>query len=256
MFTAVKPFMNSRHKFDESQLRDGAIGLVNVKLDAPKFSGQTKERLSDPRVGAPLREILVEKFTEVFKQNKALVTRLMERWQRLYELKANYTRSRETDKTIKARLGAGLSPKAACSPRCTPEQRELFLVEGDSAAGAAKQARLPFFQEILPLRGKMGNASRASDDAEGQAKVVAGKSTMDIIAQIGYDPTKPDPIAAMRVRGKIIALVDPDPDGDHIANLVLMQIELLEQAKHVYLTCVSIAYKLINKPFSFAKTLA
>ena len=108
--------------------------------------------------------------------------------------------------------------KLAAAPDCEPKERELFLVEGDSAGGTASRARMvePYrYQETLCLRGKVPNAYKMPPE-----KVLANEEVLNILTAIGYEPSVKDPMKSLRV-GKVVLLSDPDPDGYHIDALLL-----------------------------------
>lgn len=205
---AIEPYRKRAHKFSPSDLREGVIGLVNVNLSAPKFGGQTKDRLVDERAGAPLKAMLLEALVEFFKKNKSTADWLCERAQAMSELKAKFTAGKKVVNALKSARRGGLPAKAQTSPHCKPEDRELFIVEGDSAAGSCRSARDNRYQEALPIKGKIMNAWKAKD----LDSVLLSEEVLNILTMVGFDPSVPDPLSKLRV-GKIILLSDPDPDG-------------------------------------------
>jgi len=130
-------------------------------------------------------------------------------------LKTKFVLSKNATKALNAMRRGGLPAKfASWDTRTKPEDRELFIVEGDSAAGTAREARLPY-QGILPLKGKIFNVLK--DD---KGKALESEEIIAILACIGIDPNATDPYAKLQV-GKVINLADPDPDGSHINTLLL-----------------------------------
>ena len=204
---AIEPHIKARQKFSVTDLKDGIIGLINVKLSAPEFGGQTKEKLVDSRADKPLRDMLTKELEAFFKKNPGLATKICERAQALANLRSKFTASKELLREVKAR-GKNLPAKAQTAPHCRPEERELFLLEGDSAAGTARSARDPHFQECLPLKGKIMNAMRAKKLED----VLTSEEVLNILVMLGFDPRHEDPMEKLRV-GKIVFLADPDPDG-------------------------------------------
>lgn len=214
---ALEPYCKKNDKFTINELKDGTIGLINVKLSEPRFTSQTKERLVDDRAGAPLKIALTKQFSEFFKANKSLANSLVSRASELSKLKAQFSASKKTITALKKHASKGLPSKAALSPNCAAHERELVLVEGDSSSGSCRQARNAKTQECLPLKGKPKNAARGAS-AE---KVLMNEEIMNVLAMIGFNAGNPkDPLQNLRV-GKIILLADADVDGRHIASLIL-----------------------------------
>lgn len=215
LMQALTPFIKRGQEFGQQELRDGMVGLINVKLSSPKFSSQTKEKLVDDRAGKPLQELLAASLKEFFSKNKALATMMCERASELRKLKSKFTASKQVLNKLKQVQRIGLPAKASVSANCKPENRELFLLEGESAAGLCRTARFSGFQELLPLKGKISNSLKRSEEA-----VLLDQEVVYTLAMIGFNPSAPDPLAKLRV-SKIIFLADPDPDGHHINCLLL-----------------------------------
>ena len=154
---ALEPHVKRGQEFGQQELREGLVGLVNAKLSSPKFSSQTKEKLVDDRAGKPLQEILGTALKAFMAKNKALASMMCERASELRKLKSKFTASKQVLNKLKQVQRIGLPAKAAVSPHCKPENRELYLLEGESAASLARSALYPGFQELLPLKGKISN---------------------------------------------------------------------------------------------------
>ncbi len=226
LYKGLKPFIKVKKQkvdgknrevpaFKESDLREGLMGLVNMYLHKATYSSQDKSRLTDDRAGQPFEDLLTVEAQKFFADNKALAQRLCERATKLNELKTKFTLSKNATKALNAMRRGGLPAKfASWDSRTKPQDRELFIVEGDSAAGSAKEARLPY-QGILPLKGKIFNVLK---DPKG--KGLDSEEIISILACIGIDPNAADPYAKLQV-GKIVNLADPDPDGSHINSLLL-----------------------------------
>ena len=137
---ALTPYIKRGQEFGQQELRDGLVGLVNVKLSSPKFSSQTKEKLVDDRAGKPLQELLTTALKEFFLKNKSLAIMLCERASELRKLKSKFTASKQVLNKLKQVQRIGLPAKASVSANCKPEHRELFLLEGESAAGLCAAA--------------------------------------------------------------------------------------------------------------------
>jgi DNA gyrase subunit B len=215
---ALKPYMG-RKEFSATALRDGLVGIVNYKIAAPRFNSQTKEKLVDERVKPYAKPLLEDAFKKFFAANKTMAKSLCVRAEQLSAMTAKFHASKKAARQIKTASNASvlLPGKLTVAPHCKPEQRELFITEGDSASGTAKQARYPEFQEILGLKGKPVNVYKLKKGAD----VLDNEELRNILVAIGYRPDAKDPLAKLRVKGKIILLPDADPDGDHIRCLVL-----------------------------------
>jgi len=207
-----------KSKYNPSDLREGIIGFINVRLDEPKFGSQTKEKLVDETPTKQYAEVL-KGLTKFFDNNKGLAKKLTQRAAELKGLKDQFADNKKVLKELSgaARKGKSFASKhARCD--CAPELRELFLVEGESASGTAKQGRNPAYQEILPLKGKILNVMKGG--ANKKDKAFDSEEVMNILIGIGYDPSSKAPLDNLRV-GKLILLADPDPDGRHINTLEL-----------------------------------
>lgn len=211
---AIAPYKGKKSRFTPSDLQEGIVGVINVKLSSPKFNNQPKDKLIDDRVPELCNEPLYEAFKQYFSQNKSLAKALCQRAVELRKLREEFSDSKKVLKEM-----ASATRKNEFSPKhvradCDPSVRELFLVEGESAGGTAKFARDRKFQEILPLKGKILNVMRTKP-----AKALSSEEVKFILVGLGYDPKSPEPTKNLRV-SKLIFLADPDPDGGHINTLL------------------------------------
>jgi DNA gyrase subunit B len=232
LFRSLKEYKTAKCDFTPTDLRDGLIGVLNYKIASPRFDSQTKEKLVDERVGKPCLEECVKALTEFWSKNKAMAKAIAQRAADLRKLTYDFQKNKKLIKDLKEfKKGKILLPgKLTGCPKCKPEKRELFLVEGDSAGGTAKLARNKNYQEVFYLRGKILNAMRSTD-----AQVLANEEVKGILTAIGFDPSLKDPLSKLRV-GRIIWLSDPDDDGYHINTLGLTLLykylpKLFEQGK-------------------------
>jgi DNA gyrase/topoisomerase IV subunit B len=183
-------YKTAKQTFTGVDLREGIIGIINFKIAAPAFSSQTKEKLIDERVKEPCYETVYEVFESYFKTHKALAKKICDRVQELRTLKNEFADNKRVLKELKTPVGkrSNLPSKLVPSIGGIPADRELFIVEGDSAGGSAAKARDKTYQEMLPLKGKILNVYKTAAE-----KVLASEEILNILKSIGYDPSKPDP---------------------------------------------------------------
>jgi len=184
--------------------------ILSVKLANPQFSGQTKERLSSRECAPFVSGVVKDAFSLWLNQHPALGESIAE-----LAINAAQARQRAGRKVVRKKVtqGPALPGKLADCISDDPERTELFLVEGDSAGGSAKQARDKNFQAIMPLRGKILNTWEVDP-----AEVLGSQEVHDISVAIGVEPGSGD-LSKLRF-GKICILADADSDGLHIATLL------------------------------------
>lgn len=203
--------------------------VLSVKMQDPQFAGQTKERLSSRQCAAFVNGVVKDAFSLWLNQNVQAAEQLAE-----MAIASAQRRLRAAKKVVRKKLTSGpaLPGKLADCSSQDLNQTELFLVEGDSAGGSAKQARDREFQAIMPLRGKILNTWEVSSD-----EVLASQEVHDISVAIGIDPDSDD-LSTLRY-GKICILADADSDGLHIATLLcalfVRHFPALVKAGHVYM---------------------
>lgn len=215
-------------KLTAEDVMDGCAYLLSLKMAEPQFAGQTKERLSSrsatPFVSGAVRDELALWLNQHPETADRLAQRAIERAQR---------RQKAAKKVVRKRIAGGppLPGKLADCTLQDLDRTELFLVEGDSAGGSAKQARDRTFQAVMPLRGKILNTWEVDS-----AEVLASQEVHDIAVAIGVDPGSID-ISRLRY-GKICILADADSDGLHIATLLaalfVRHFRTLVEEGHVY----------------------
>ncbi|QJD58997.1 DNA topoisomerase IV subunit B [Pseudomonas sp. gcc21] len=202
--------------------------VLSLKMGDPQFSGQTKERLSSRESAAFVSGVIKDAFSLWLNQHADI-------GQQLAEMAINHASRRlKAGKKIERKRitqGPALPGKLADCAGQDPRRAELFLVEGDSAGGSAKQARDKEFQAVMPLRGKILNTWEVDP-----AQVLGSQEVHDIAVAIGVDPGSPD-LAQLRY-GKICILADADSDGLHIATLLcalfVKHFQPLVEAGHVF----------------------
>lgn len=202
--------------------------VLSLKIQEPQFAGQTKERLSSRQASSYVDSVIKDAFSLWLNQNVQIGKTLAD-----MAISSAQSRLRAAKKVVRKKLvsGPALPGKLADCLSQDLSRTELFLVEGDSAGGSAKQARDKEFQAILPLRGKILNTWEVSSD-----QVLASQEVHDIAIAIGIDPDS-DNLEELRY-GKICILADADSDGLHIATLLcalfLRHFPQLVKDGHVY----------------------
>lgn len=234
LFEALSEFCDLRSliprgvKLSADDLWEPCQYVLSVKMKEPQFAGQTKERLSSRSIASFVSMACKDAFALWLNHHRThgeqIASMVIERAQK---------RLRQSKQVARKRIhqGPALPGKLADCSVLDLQQSELFLVEGDSAGGSAKQARNKEFQAILPLRGKILNAWEVDP-----SQVLASQEIHDISVALGVDPGTDD-ISELRY-GKICILADADSDGAHIATLLcalfLKHFKPLIQAGHVY----------------------
>ena len=221
-------------KVTADDIREGLVALVSVYVEEPQFQGQTKDRLNNPEITAQIETSVRTAFEQWLLNNKTSAESIIARViissrARAASRAASQQVSRKT--AISHRLN--LPGKLADCSSTNPDESELFLVEGDSAGGNAKQGRDRKTQAILPLRGKVLNAERAT-----QAQILGNRELQDIVSALGCGIGKDFDISKLRY-GRVFLLMDADVDGHHIATLLLTfffrMLPGLVRAGHVFL---------------------
>ena len=197
-------------------IREGLTGVLSIFVRDPQFQGQTKDRLNNPEMAQVLDSVVRPALEHWLNNNisaaNAIVARII-----LAARARAASRAAQQEVTRKGVAAARLNLPGKltdCSAR-TPEDRELFIVEGDSAGGSAKQARDRRRQAVLPLRGKVLNTENVAP-----SKVLENKELSDLVTALGCGFGKNFDVAKLRY-GKVIILADADSDGNHIATLLL-----------------------------------
>ena len=228
-----KLLKDSEANLSGEDIREGLTCIISVKIEDPQFEGQTKQKLGTSEAQVAVQGIVSEQLTYFLEQNPTVAKVICEKSILAQRARAAARKARDLTRRKSAFDGVGLPGKLADCSSKDPERCEIFIVEGDSALGPAKEGRNPETQAVLPLRGKVLNVQKARLD-----RIYANEEIKGMITAFGTGIHEDFDLSKLRYH-KIIIMTDADVDGAHISTLMLTFIynfmpELIRKG-HVYL---------------------
>jgi DNA gyrase subunit B len=234
-----------------TDIREGLTAIISVRLQDPQFEGQTKGKLGNVPVRSMVERATNEKLAEWFEENPREANQIVQKGLLAARARVAAHSARDLTRRKSALDGAGLPGKLVDCSSKEPRESELFIVEGNSAGGSAKDARNPRTQAILPIRGKILNVERARVD-----KMLKNTEIQALISAIGAGLAEDFDVTKIRYH-KVIILADADVDGSHIRTLLLTfffrQMKPLVEGGFVYVAQPPLFSTLVGKEKIYLK---
>jgi len=224
---------NVKAEVTGEDVREGLTAVVSVKMQNPQFEGQTKTKLGNAEIKGAVESVVGEGLRDFFEENPPIARKIVDKMVQAARAREAARKARDLARRKTILDGGSLPGKLADCAFDDPKDCEIFIVEGDSAGGSAKQGRDRRFQAILPIRGKILNVEKARID-----KILANEEIRSIIMALGAGVKDEFDLAKLRYH-KIILMADADIDGAHIRTLLLTflfrELRPLVEALHVYI---------------------
>ena len=210
-----KMFKDDKFRLKGDDVREGIMAVVSVKLEDAQFESQTKAKLGNTAIGTLVTQLLNDKLTAYLDENPAVAKTILEKSINSAKVREAAQKARDNARNSKKLSSFRMPDKLADCIWRDPERTEIYIVEGDSAGGSAKQGRDRNYQAILSLWGKMLNVEKARID-----KVYTNEKLIPVVAALGCGIGQDFDIEKLRY-GKVIIMADADVDGSHICTLLL-----------------------------------
>jgi DNA gyrase subunit B len=224
---------NNKAPVSGEDVREGLTAIVSVKVQNPQFEGQTKTKLGNSEVKGIVESTVGEGLREFFEENPSVARKIVEKMLAAARARDAARKARDLARRKTILDGGSLPGKLADCAWDNPEECEIYIVEGDSAGGSAKQGRDRRFQAILPIRGKILNVEKARID-----KILSNEEIRSIFAALGTGVDPEFDLSKLRYH-KVIVMADADVDGAHIRTLLLTllfrKLQPLVEKGHVYI---------------------
>ena len=210
-----KMFKDDKFRLKGDDVREGIMAVVSVKLEDAQFESQTKAKLGNTAIGTLVNQLLTDKLTAYLDENPVVAKAILEKSINSAKVREAAQKARDNARNSKKLSSFRMPDKLADCIWRDPERTELYIVEGDSAGGSAKQGRDRNYQAILSLWGKMLNVEKARID-----KVYTNEKLVPVVAALGCGIGQDFDVSKLRY-GKVIIMADADVDGSHICTLLL-----------------------------------